>query len=180
MVAKTSQSPAWWHQVRYWHLRVSEKYNERRFGIASDGCVSSKDLGITEADSMEYAPVPYRVLRKILKIVGVRLGISIVHADALDYQIPDDATVFFFQNPFHGETLRKVINNIHDCLLRSPRKLQIIYYNRLFFDAEASQLNWIKKIRQEPCFPRASWPFTKQSFLILKLKNFGEKVACAD
>lgn len=199
------------YKARYYLLRVSEKYNEFRFGIRSDGRLTPDQLGLTNPDSIEYAPVPYRVLRKIFntvlirehedvfldmgcgmgrplviaaqypfrRILGVEISaelcavaskniarirdrarcqdIGVIHADATHYTIPDDVTVIFFANPFRGETLHKVVENVRQSLLRNPRLLKIVYFNRVFFEEEAAGKKWIQKRFQLPCFPRAGW-----------------------
>jgi SAM-dependent methyltransferase len=196
---------------RYWLLRASEKYHESRYGIQTDGLLSTQQLGIASQDSLEYTAVPYRVLEKIFRtlaitgqyaevfldigcgmgrpvavasrypfrrIIGVELSprlcsvaeknvsrirsadgsaVSIVHADAATYQIPDDVTVMFFYNPFKGTTLRKVIENLTQSLLRKPRLVRIVYVNRVFFDQETSGLAWIRKRLSYAFFPNASW-----------------------
>lgn len=197
--------------LRYWQLRLSEKYNELRFGVQSDGLLTPSQLWITNPDSIEYAAVPYRVLSDIFnklsirggeevfldmgcgmgrplivaaqhpfrRVLGVELSqhlcdvakrnvdairpralcqdIRIEHSNAVDYTIPDDVTVIFFYNPFRGETLRKVIENIRQSLLRKPRLLRIVYHTRVFFDEETAEKHWIQKRLHYPCFPRASW-----------------------
>jgi SAM-dependent methyltransferase len=68
---------------------------------------------------------------------------EVVNANALSYIVPDDATVVFFYNPFRGETLRCVIENIRQSLVRRPRSLRIIYGNRVFFDEETAGMTWL-------------------------------------
>jgi SAM-dependent methyltransferase len=47
---------------------------------------------------------------------------SVVHCiDAADYQIPADASVFFFSNPFSGQPLQRVLRNILTSLEEHPR-----------------------------------------------------------
>jgi hypothetical protein len=57
--------------------------------------------------------------------------IDLVCADVLEYEIPDDATVFFLYNPFRGEVFSAAIERIvasHDC---APREVRILYVNPL-------------------------------------------------
>lgn len=54
-------------------------------------------------------------------------NIEIVTGDAAGYEIPDSVTVFFFFNPFGGETLTGVFQRIRRSLISRPRKHQIVY-----------------------------------------------------
>jgi len=55
--------------------------------------------------------------------------IELVHADAESYQIPDDVTVVFLNNPFGGAIFAAVVNKLLDSYDRRPRPLRIIYAN---------------------------------------------------
>lgn len=50
-------------------------------------------------------------------------------ADALDYELPDDVTVVFLNNPFRGEIFDAAIESILRSVDRRPRRLRIIYRN---------------------------------------------------
>jgi hypothetical protein len=57
---------------------------------------------------------------------------DIIHSDAreLDPHVIDDATLFYFYNPFPEEVFREVIEQIKDSLLnRCPRSGVLIYFN---------------------------------------------------
>lgn len=54
---------------------------------------------------------------------------ELVHADALDYELPDDVTVAFLYNPFRGEIFATVIERLLQSVERNPRPLRIIYVN---------------------------------------------------
>jgi len=55
--------------------------------------------------------------------------VQVVTADARDYVFPDDVTVVYFYNPFGGALLKKVFENLADSVLRSPRRVTVIYRN---------------------------------------------------
>lgn len=55
--------------------------------------------------------------------------VSLVCADALDYELPDDATVVFLNNPFHGHVFAEVTNRLIDSVDRAPRTVRIVYNN---------------------------------------------------
>lgn len=47
--------------------------------------------------------------------------------DSAGVAIPDDATVFFFNQPFGFRTLHAVVENIEASLTRRPRQIAIVY-----------------------------------------------------
>jgi SAM-dependent methyltransferase len=53
--------------------------------------------------------------------------VEIVTADALDYEIPDDVNYIYMANPFTGELLDAVLQNIIASVKRRPRTLTILY-----------------------------------------------------
>ncbi|MGH3764801.1 MAG: methyltransferase domain-containing protein [Pseudonocardiaceae bacterium] len=55
--------------------------------------------------------------------------IELVHADVLDYELPDDVTVAFLYNPFQGEIFATVLERLLQSVERNPRPLRIIYVN---------------------------------------------------
>lgn len=55
--------------------------------------------------------------------------IELVHADVLEYDLPDDVTVVFLYNPFRGEIFATVIQQLLRSVERNPRSLRIIYVN---------------------------------------------------
>jgi predicted RNA methylase len=59
----------------------------------------------------------------------VARDIVLVNADVLDYEIPDDVTVAFFNNPFVGYIFQVVIDRLLASVDRNPRSLRIIYGN---------------------------------------------------
>ena len=53
--------------------------------------------------------------------------IEIVTSDILDYEIPDDATVVFFYNPFQGQVFESAIQKLLESVDRRPRQVRLIY-----------------------------------------------------
>jgi hypothetical protein len=58
-----------------------------------------------------------------------RTPIELVHADALEFVVPDDVTVVFFFNPFEGEALEQLAAKLTASIDRSPRRLLFLYAN---------------------------------------------------
>ncbi len=55
--------------------------------------------------------------------------VELVTADALYYPFPDDVTVVYFNNPFHGDVFRKVMQRIVESQTRRRRRLLVVYAN---------------------------------------------------
>jgi hypothetical protein len=55
-------------------------------------------------------------------------SVKIICADAVQYPIPEDPTVFFFANPFNYEVMELVLDNIVSSYLRAPRSIYLIFY----------------------------------------------------
>jgi SAM-dependent methyltransferase len=58
--------------------------------------------------------------------------IKFVFEDATKYNIPKDACVFYFFNPFGPKILKSVLSNIKKSVDQSPRKILCIYLNPLY------------------------------------------------
>ncbi len=54
-------------------------------------------------------------------------NVEVIHMDASEYIIPDNASVFFFFNPFDEEVFSKVLSNINKSISKNPRKAYFIY-----------------------------------------------------
>lgn len=55
--------------------------------------------------------------------------IESICVDATQYPIPKEKAVFFLYNPFKGEVMAKVLDNIQKSLKENPREAFILYYN---------------------------------------------------
>ncbi|MET0233822.1 MAG: class I SAM-dependent methyltransferase [Kibdelosporangium sp.] len=55
--------------------------------------------------------------------------IQLVQTDVLQYEMPDDISVVFFNNPFQGAVFENVITRLAGSIDRNPRSIKIIYYN---------------------------------------------------
>ena len=53
--------------------------------------------------------------------------VQIVVCDAAEFPVPDDLTVAYFFDPFHGETLDTVLQGIVESIDRRPRGVSLIY-----------------------------------------------------
>lgn len=55
--------------------------------------------------------------------------VSLICADALEYEIPNDVTVVFFYNAFTGKIFADVLGRLVESVDRAPRTMRIIYVN---------------------------------------------------
>jgi hypothetical protein len=55
--------------------------------------------------------------------------VDLVRADVLDYPVPDDVTVAFFDNPFTGHIFAAVLDRLLGSVDRAPRTVTIVYFN---------------------------------------------------
>jgi SAM-dependent methyltransferase len=76
---------------------------------------------------------------------GVSKPVEIACCDAANYQPPSDTTVFFFYNPFFGETMKRVAGNIHQSLLSNPREVAIVAYTPVNFLAATAGQDWFEE-----------------------------------
>jgi SAM-dependent methyltransferase len=72
-------------------------------------------------------------------------NVEIVQADATQWPLPDDATVLFFFNPFHGEFLDGVFAGVRESLARSPRRLTVIFVRSSHFEEEVRWKDWLDR-----------------------------------
>ncbi len=56
--------------------------------------------------------------------------VELVTCDVLDYEIPDDVTIAFFNNPFTGAVFASVIDRLIGSADARPRPLRVIYAHR--------------------------------------------------
>jgi SAM-dependent methyltransferase len=65
--------------------------------------------------------------------------IELVTADVTQYAIPDDVTVVYLYNPFHGDIFADVVERLCASVRRNPRQLCLIYVNPVLHDLLAQQ-----------------------------------------
>jgi SAM-dependent methyltransferase len=84
----------------------------------------------------------------VYKPKNIKSEISFIFNDATKYEIPNDACVFYFFNPFGDEILLQVINNIKMSVKENPRKIYCIYLNPKYksvFDENGFEVFYIEK-----------------------------------
>jgi hypothetical protein len=79
---------------------------------------------------VEYSEWLSNVSRENVGRVGAKLlcrDVEIVTSDAVAYEVPPDASIFYFNNPFSGHVLAATLDRIKDSLRRSPREIKFIW-----------------------------------------------------
>jgi len=84
------------------------------------------------ATGIEMMPVFFDQAQKNLKEYAKRnksgKEVSFVIERAQDYEIPDEATAFFFFNPFSIEIMKSVMGKIIDSYYINPRRMRLFFY----------------------------------------------------
>jgi SAM-dependent methyltransferase len=73
--------------------------------------------------------------------------VRIINANAASFAVPDDINFVFFFNPFGGEVLNSTLLKLRESLMRSPRKLRLVFCGTLSaerFRAEALRHDWLQ------------------------------------
>jgi hypothetical protein len=85
--------------------------------------------------------------------------VELVCADMREFQIPDDVTVIYMNNPVRGSVFGGVLTGISESMKRHPRPLRLIYYNPAEEEALLATGEW-RKVRTIMSRRRqANWPF---------------------
>jgi SAM-dependent methyltransferase len=93
---------------------------------------------------------------------GQRVGSTVVQlvcTDMRQYQIPDDVTVIYMNNPVRGSIFAAVLTAISESMIRSPRPMRLIYHNPAEEDALLATGQWRKARTIMSRRRRANWPF---------------------
>lgn len=71
-------------------------------------------------------------------------------ADALDFDVPDDVSIVFFNNPFTGQIFAKVMQKLVTSLERKPRHMRIVYRNPIEHESviETGRFELVKQYRR--------------------------------
>lgn len=122
--------------------KVFKSINLPRSGAFLDlGCGKGKvlilaaEFGYTQIIGVEFSETLCQIARLNLlrysKLYPGPTEFQVIHADAAEYAIPDDASTVFMFNPFDSVVMAKVVMNIEKSLRRRARKLHIVYRHPL-------------------------------------------------
>jgi SAM-dependent methyltransferase len=76
-----------------------------------------------------------------------RARIAIVNCNARDFALPHAASVLYLYNPFHGDILRAVFEQVRRSLAANPRRLYVIFNNPRHFEAIERDYPWLVRKR---------------------------------
>lgn len=92
--------------------------------------------------------------------------ISILEMDAKEYVIPDDASLFFFFNPFDEKIMLEVVKNITTSLKKSEREMFVGYINpvhkEVFLSAGFTEVFYLEKFQYIECCILMYSPYTDE------------------
>jgi hypothetical protein len=72
----------------------------------------------------------------------------VVHSDATEFALPDEATILFFYNPFGGDILRETLENIRRSIEKKPRTLTIVYALPKFDEDLMAETEWLENVAE--------------------------------
>jgi len=83
---------------------------------------------------------------------------QIICCDAALYHPPEDAKVFFLFNPFFGQTMKMVVQNIRTSILHNPRRVAVVVCGARNFNAAIAGQDWlIEKDSGKVTFSSPRW-----------------------
>jgi 16S rRNA G966 N2-methylase RsmD len=74
--------------------------------------------------------------------------VELLHRDATQYAVPRDVNLIYFYNPFAGQVLQTVVDNIYESYKQAPREIYIIFFNNHHFDNIVKNQHWVTRIEQ--------------------------------
>jgi 16S rRNA G966 N2-methylase RsmD len=99
--------------------------------------------------SAELARVAERNIRRARSRL-VATDVRIINVNARDLVIAPDMSVFYFYNPFHGQTLEKVLSSISDSVAATPRPVRLIcqFPSGSEFESQIQRTSWLQERKQ--------------------------------
>jgi SAM-dependent methyltransferase len=95
----------------------------------------ASQYGFRKYIGVEYSPVLTGEcktnIEKFSKRTGRNINHDIICCDATKYEVPPEANVFYFFNPFHDEILDTILQNIEESLKTNARDILILYFNAM-------------------------------------------------
>ena len=109
--------------------------------------IEAEKLGFKKSIGIEFVKKFYQIsLENIKKLFGSKHNILVINDDASNFKLLIDTKLIFFYNPFDGEVMKKVIENI--CNIKYTNRVFIIYHNPVQRDLFLNN-NRIKLLEQD-------------------------------
>ncbi len=97
--------------------------------------IFAKNYGFKHCIGVEFAKELCEIATKNIKKLKIK-DTHVIHSDAVDFAIPNDARVLYFLNPFHKSVFEQVLPKIIAQSKNLNRELYIVYrapiYNEVF------------------------------------------------
>jgi len=156
-----------YHPIGYETLRWALKqvpFPEEDVEFVDIGCGMGRVICVAATrpyravTGIELSPTMSRQARQnIAALQGRRArNVDVIEGDATQYAISPTANVFYLFNPFGGETLRTVMENIRRSLEQHPRRAMIIYFNHRHVDAMLAGQPWLRKTFDGEFYPQVT------------------------
>lgn len=104
---------------------------------------------------VEFSEMLHEMALENIRSVQTRRACPVIDlqlADATTWPIPNAANVFFFFNPFDGEILARVFENLRRSVAQCPRKITVIYVRgEKFFEKEIAWNEWLIQRHRIAC-----------------------------
>lgn len=71
--------------------------------------------------------------------------VELVTTAAEDYNVPDDVSIVYLYNPFKGEAMNRVCENLRRSLLAAPRRLTIVVATPPHFERAVAGQSWVRR-----------------------------------
>ena len=159
-------TPMNWRQLR-WALPANSVTNQDVFLDVGSGkgravLVAAIDYPFARVIGVELIKELHEIAERNLVAATRRLRsakVELICADLRAYQIPDDVTVIYMNNPVRGPIFERVLSGLSESMKRSPRRMRLIYYNPLEEDALLATGEWRKVRTIMPRGRKANWPY---------------------
>jgi SAM-dependent methyltransferase len=146
----------------FWTMMESVPPEHRRGDFVDFG--SGKGRALLLARSYGFRRLigvePIEVLRRIAEENIRRAGadnIELVAADAADFEVPAEASVYFFYNPFGKDRFEPVLRNIRKSHHSHPRPASILALNSEDFLSLARDCAWLVPKQTGMAVPDMRW-----------------------
>jgi SAM-dependent methyltransferase len=110
-------------------LKITPQDSIVDFGSGKGGAlITFSKFPFSKITGIDLSPKLVAIAEKNLKKLNIR-NIQMVVCDAVEFTDLEEYNYFYFFNPFPGNIMRVVIENIESSLKKKPRKVTIIYFN---------------------------------------------------